>query len=865
MAPNRDPATGRFTSGGGGGSSGGFNLGNAYGAVTIDVSGVGAAMKQAQSDIQNGLSGIGQKVGSAVSDIGAKIESIGKSITGIGTKMTAIGAPVAAGFAAAAKQAVNFDESITNIAAVLNLSQDEAKKLGDELKNVGSNSRAGAQQVAQAYYDIAGGVADASTHMAILQAAIKTSEAGNSDLAGTTSALISVMNSYNLTAEQASMVSDVLTRTVGMGVGTMDQFAAAFPSVTGVANSLGISFENLGQMMAYLTTKGNTASEAAVQLSSLMVAMLKPNTDMADALKELGFQSGEAAVQQLGLVGAYQAINKTQVAASKGMGQLIGRVEGIRAVTSFGSKDVDTFFKKFTDGVKSATDAAQKIQNQSMAAKWDILNSRIQDVAITIGQTLFPILSDLMEKITPVVYSIMEWVKQNPQLVQQIALLVGGLVVLGPIIAGIGMVISTVGAIISGLGVVIGVVLGPVGLLIAAGAAIVYLFKDQIGGAISVFIDYMKRGEGVFTSLAAGIMALFGDTAITRGIEQFLLQVQDFFDHFQDRVKLFASLFQLYFEYYIGNPLSELWVKVQPALSSLLGWFVSDGLPWIQNALLFIWNNVLQPVFGFIGNVWEFVKKGLGDLWSWFTAPGGGWDTIGKALSDANRLFIQPLIDNLKRIWTASQPALDLFKGYIKDVFQWVTDNVINPIIKRIEDFLKLVDKLRGQNPDASMTAGLPANMIQPTVPKVTPGDPLAGISGMFYGLNKNDILTAINAQRAGTGVAPIPAVGGGSAAKRDVGGVGLSGMAYQIGRSQLQNEIYIPGADGQFVSGFVDLMKQVAANVSGSNGGQQFGDINVMMPAAALANPEGAYAAGQDFGRGVRDEMRSQGVKGVR
>jgi len=832
--PNRDPATGRFSSGGGS-SGGGVSLGNAYGAVIIDVSGVGSAMKQAQADIQSGLSGIGQKIGAAVSDIGSKIESIGQSITGIGTKMAAIGAPVAAGFIAATKQAVDFDESITNIAAVLGLSQDEAKKLGVELQNVGSNSRAGAQQVAQAYYDIAGGVADASTHMAILQAAIKTSEAGNSDLAGTTSALISVMNSYNLTAEQAGMVSDVLTRTVGMGVGTMDQFAAAFPSVTGVANSLGISFENLGQMMAYLTTKGNSASEASVQLSSLMVAMLKPNTDMADALKELGFESGEAAVQQLGLVGAYQAINKTQKATAVGMGQLIGRVEGIRAVTSFGSKDVDSFFTKFKDGVKSATDAAREIQNQSMAAKWDILNSRIQDVAITIGQTLFPILSDLMEKLTPIIYSVMEWVKQNPELVQQIALLVGGLVVLGPIIAGIGIAISTVGTIIGALGAVIGIVLSPIGLLIAAGAAIVYLFKDQIGAAISVFMDYMQRGEGVFKALAGGIVALFGDNVITQAISGVLVSVQDFFDHFQDRIQLFGSLAKLYFEYYIGNPLSELWAKVSPALSSLLGWFVDSGIPWIQRALEFLWNNVLTPVINVIAGIWEAVKAGLTRFGDWFLSPGGGLQQIIEGLLAFKVNAIEPFVKAMTYMTDQAGKTLDMLKTIFKSAFDWIYENVIKPATKQLDSFME----------------------------KLIPASSLGQATGGTY-IQGNAIDEAKKywANKYGS-VAPIPPVGGGSAAPlRDVGGPGFAGMEYQIGRQQLQNEVYIPGADGQFVSDFVDLMKSVAAGVTNNRGGDT---INVQMPAAALANSAGAYAAGQDFGRGVADEMRAQGVKGVR
>jgi hypothetical protein len=97
----------------------------------------------------------------------------------------------------------------------------------------------------------------------------------------------------------------------------------------------------------------------------------------------------------------------------------------------------------------------------------------------------------------------------------------------------------------------------------------------------------------------------------------------------------------------------------------------------------------------------------------------------------------------------------------------------------------------------------------------------------------------------------------------RDIGGPGMAGMAYQIGSGQLKNEVYIPGADGQFVSGFVDLMKSVASGVTGGSSG---GDtINVMMPEAALANPAAAHAIGQDFGRGILDEMRARGVKGMR
>lgn len=849
------------------GDSGGFNLGNAYGAVIIDVSGVGSAMQQAQKSIASGLSGVGQQIGNAVSSIGEGLESIGSKISGIGTKMASIGLPVAAGFAAATKQAMDFDESITNIAAVLGLTSDESAKLGDQLKGIGASSRAGAQGVAQAYYDIAGGVADASTHMAILQAAIKTSEAGNADLAGTTSALISVMNSYNLTAEQASMVSDVLTRTVGMGVGTMDEFASAFPQVTGIANSLGISFENVGQMMAYLTTKGNTASESATQLSGLMVALLKPNTDMADALKELGFESGEAAVKQLGLLGAYKAIQGTQTANAKGIAALTGRVESLRAVTAFGGKDVETFFKKFSSGVKNATDAARAIQNQSMAAKWDILNARIQDVAITLGTTLFPILTDLMTKITPIIYSITQWIEKNPELVQQIALLVGGLVVFGPILAGIGAAIGLVGTIISGIGAIIGIVLSPIGLLIGAGVLLVALFKDQIGAGISVFIGLLQQGKEPLESLAGGIIAVFGDNVITQGIAKFLMGVQNLFDNW----KLYGSLIKLYAEYYFQGVVTAIHKAIDEIITfidnnkTLVGAIlVLGGIILIATGLAWAFS-IAMAAIGTVVAVGSTLLTGIAGLIALLTGPVG---LVALLIALVGAVIIA---------YPGGFPGLlnDAADAFVKLVA--VTDLAFLKFVRDLGDAFRL---LNGEmitlaslgmpgvtasfNPDLKNLPGGIKGPGKSTTNGTAVDFPWSGSVGATANLGGGTGSPAPFTDVFGRGVVPIPPVGGGSGAKRDGGGSGFAGMQYQIGPSQLRNEVYIPGADGQFVNDFVDLMKSVAAGVGGGSG--QGGDtINVMMPAAALASPAAAQANGEIFGRAVAEEMRARGIKGIK
>lgn len=273
-----------------------------------------------------------KKAGGSLSSFTGGLKAAGQKVADFGGSLLKMSAPIVAGFGIAVSAAMGFDESLTNTAAVMGLTRDQTAALGDQLLQIGADSQAGPQAVADAYYDIAGAVSDVNLHMPILNQAIATAEAGNADLGATTRALTSIMNSYEFGAYDAAYASDVMTRTVGMGVGSMDDLAAAMPQVTGLAHSLGVSFEDLGTMMAYLSTKGNTFSESATQISAMMTAMIKPNQDMAAALKDLGYTTGQAAIDALGLQGAYQAL----VDAGHGdqMAALTGSVEALRGVTS---------------------------------------------------------------------------------------------------------------------------------------------------------------------------------------------------------------------------------------------------------------------------------------------------------------------------------------------------------------------------------------------------------------------------------------------------------------------------------------------------------------------------------------------------
>lgn len=482
-----------------------------YGLLTLDVSQFNKGLTSAKS---------------SMGDFGSRVKSAAANVTDLGKSITVATAPIAAGLGLAVKSAVDFDKSMTNVRAVLGKSADEMKGINAQVLKLGANSIAGPQKTAEAFYDIVGGVSDASTHMAILEASIKTAEAGAADLGGTTKALISVMNSYRFSADKASYASDVLTRTVGMGVGTMDEFASALPQVTGLANSLGISFDELGAMTAYLTTQGNSASQATTQLAAMMTSLLNPNETMKKGLQELGFTSGEAAIKQLGLVGAMQALQGTQTASTEGFAKMTGSVETLRGVTSFAGDDFVKFSETFKTGMDGATDAARKIQLESVNAQFGLLQSQLAGLGIAIGSILLPPLNEMLKLIRPVVERVAEWVQANPEAAKTILMVAGALVALGPLLMVAG---TAAGALVTA----IGILLTPAVLLAGAIAAIVAAAQlGYPGGIAKLFDDATQSAQklaflGLYVLNLAAVSARMVVDIVIQGFRNFITSIDD--------------------------------------------------------------------------------------------------------------------------------------------------------------------------------------------------------------------------------------------------------------------------------------------------------------------------------------------------
>ena len=116
--------------------------------------------------------------------------------------------------------------------------------------------------------------------------------------------------------------------------------------------------------------------------------------------------------------------------------------------------------------------------------KWNDLKLQFEGTRNAIGQALMPILQELMDKVSPVVEKLTNWINENPKLVE-------GMLIVGGVIAGLGAIVTTLGIALSGLAGIITLVniaFAPTNLLIMG-------IVVAIGGIIGMVVLMKKAWD----------------------------------------------------------------------------------------------------------------------------------------------------------------------------------------------------------------------------------------------------------------------------------------------------------------------------------------------------------------------------------
>lgn len=452
---------------------------------------VGADITSFRREMQN----VRRELG-ILSDSAAGLQHLGRTLTlGLTT-------PIIAAGVGAVTLASQFDAAMRNITSISQEMADNFTEVSARTLQLGSDIRGGPMSAAEALYTVvSSGITDIETAFAITEAGARTAQAGLADVMVTTQALTSVMLAYGAEADEAERYSDILTRTVQVGVGTMEEFTGALSRVVPTANLLDISFEDIGASLAFLTQRGIDASEASTALTGALKKILNPTEEMAAAFQSLGVSTGSELIEQFGgLEGAMRALIGTVMEGGEvdetALFAMFDEVRAFKAAASF-ANDMEAFsdaFSTFHAEVDGATERALQQQMMSFAAQFDLMKASAAGFAITVGDALLPILTPMVQAID----SLFDAARQLP-----------------PEIIAMGVAFAGVLAAAGPLLWVLGSILTPAGLLLATIAGLGTAFATNFGGVRDTIIAAVEEAiphlEKLYNAVRDFFKLLMGD------------------------------------------------------------------------------------------------------------------------------------------------------------------------------------------------------------------------------------------------------------------------------------------------------------------------------------------------------------------
>jgi TP901 family phage tail tape measure protein len=427
----------------------------------------------------------------------------------LGMTLGAAGAGIAAALGVGVKWAISFEREMRNVNSILKQSEPALAALSQSVRDMAGKVGQGPAVLARGLYDIASSGFAGADGLKVLEASAVAATAGLSDTATASKAITAVLNAYGKGADQATHVSDVLFKTVELGVVTFDQLAQNLGDVISTAAQARVPLEEVGAAISVMTRAGVQPAEAVTSLNQVLLSFISPTSQAASAAKALGLELSATHLATVGLSGvmveigealhtgvddldAMTAAGKSQadimeaVAQKAGMSTealatLFPNVRALRGALVLASDAGRTFtgdLEKFADAGGSAQ-AAFAQQSESLSVQLQKVKANVQALGIEIGSTFLPLLKRLADGMQTVTANLRDFNRLHgnaAKAVEGLAAAVGGLL-LGS--AGLIVLATWLAKVTEALGV-LGIAFGTGAGGAAAGAT-------TAAGAVSAF------------------------------------------------------------------------------------------------------------------------------------------------------------------------------------------------------------------------------------------------------------------------------------------------------------------------------------------------------------------------------------------
>jgi TP901 family phage tail tape measure protein len=502
----------------------------------------------------------------------------------IGLGATAAGLGILTPLIGATKVFANFDDQMRMVKAVVGANNEEFERLNNLSKNLGQTTSFTAAQVAGLMVELGKAGFTVNEIEGMTESILDLARASGTDATLAAEIFGSTMRQFGLNVGESQRIVDVLTASANKSAISVSDLGESFKYAGPVLADLNLSLEDSAALVGVLGNLGIKGSDAGTALRRLGIILSSQPEKIKAAFN----------VDTMDMQGNLRPIVDILdeiFAATKDMGtgeraKALGEIFGMLTITSASALSKSGIsIRKFADELR-----AMEITSKDVATEMDAgiggafrrLRGSVEGAVIAIGDAFAPVLIEIGGYLTPIIKTMIDWIKGNKELVAGIGIFGIALTAGGAALAAFGFAISGVIAGVSALGTILGVVFSPFLLKIAAITAIMaglsYIIIE-IAGTTDLLGDMFENMGKTFSLAWGGILAALKAGDINKALEIAWLGIKILWN---EGLLFLAETW----EGLVTKTLPELWENLVDTLKRIWNNFVKGIVTSIATAIL---------------------------------------------------------------------------------------------------------------------------------------------------------------------------------------------------------------------------------------------------------------------------------------
>ena len=231
------------------------------------------------SGFTKGISSMTVAAGNLISDL---VKTAGSKLAGLAQSSVSVG--------------MNFDASMSQVAATMGTTVDQIQSLTDTAKEMGSTTKFTATQAADALNYLALAGYDANKAAEVLPSVLNLAAAGGMDLAYASDLVTDAMASLNIEANKQNVdeFGNKLAMAASKANANVSQLGEAILTVGGTAANLKGGTTELTTALGLLANVGIKGAEGGTHLRNIILSLQSPTKDAREVMEQLGLEVYDA-------------------------------------------------------------------------------------------------------------------------------------------------------------------------------------------------------------------------------------------------------------------------------------------------------------------------------------------------------------------------------------------------------------------------------------------------------------------------------------------------------------------------------------------------------------------------------------------